>query len=273
MRKSSCAERAAWQVYVAEAHAHVSEHPNVATLHEAYHDESHLFFVMDLHMDGSLAERIYDAEEDGQEVDEDEERKLKSIMLQLIDALEHCHENDISHRDLKPGNILISQVGGEVKAYLADFGLATSAKAGDEIAGTPPYTSPGMFDQLCLLFANRHSLEHGGIVNYAASDVWSLGITLAEMFAKNLPWGAAHHADEGFKAYMEDPKYLYRHTSISKQVNAVLREMLKIDPKHRIKLPELRKLVEGTDSFFKRRASKSAVVASPPTPIMVPEEE
>ena len=82
----------------AEYLAKVSDHPGVVTLHEAYEDETHMFVIMDFMKDGRLYDYIYTTEEN-EEVGEKEEATLKSIMLQLIDALDHCHQNDVYHRD------------------------------------------------------------------------------------------------------------------------------------------------------------------------------
>ncbi|TFL01391.1 kinase-like domain-containing protein [Pterulicium gracile] len=261
MAKQSSSYSAAFQKYEAAMHAHVSDHPNVATLHEVYEDETHLFFLMDLFNGGELYDRIYDDDEH-KEVDEKEEATLKKIMLQLIDALDYCHENNIYHRDLKPANILLSRDGEEVNAHLADFGIATSAKESDSVCGTTPYMSPEI----------HYTKVYGGENNHAASDVWALGIVFTEMLLKNRPWDNAHGYDESFRAYTEDPKYLYRHSRISKEANTILTSMLDLNTVERVSLPKLSEMVQGTDALFRRRKSTLAP-PSPVVPVVVLEEE
>ena len=69
---------------------------------------------------------------------------LKSVFLQILDAVEYCHDHGIYHRDLKPDNILINEDGTQIK--LADFGLSTTSKISDSFGcGSPPYMSPGEY--------------------------------------------------------------------------------------------------------------------------------
>lgn len=245
------------QAAEAEIQTRMSSHPGVVTLHEAYEDETHLFFIMDIMSDGHLHDDIYNNEE-GSEMDE---ATMKNIMLQLIDALDHCHKNDVYHRDLKPANILLSREGAEVKAHLADFGIATTERVGQSPCGTAQYISPEMY----------WSDANGGEINYAASDVWALGIVFAEMLAKTLPWGAAHWDDECFGTFLNEPKYFYRRFGISKQANAILAQMLELESESRITLPELKELVQDTNAFLRTR--KVEAPASPTIPTVVLEEE
>lgn len=68
-----------------------------------------------------------------------------SIFSQIISGLHFLHSNGVVHRDLKPGNILLSDEGKHVK--IGDFGLATLIEAGDgqtsrQKVGTPDYMGP-----------------------------------------------------------------------------------------------------------------------------------
>jgi eukaryotic-like serine/threonine-protein kinase len=73
---------------------------------------------------------------------------LQDLLLQLLDALAHSHARGVIHRDLKPGNVLVSEDGpdGALRARLTDFGLAQALDqhAGEDrtVAGTPAYMAP-----------------------------------------------------------------------------------------------------------------------------------
>jgi len=69
------------------------------------------------------------------------------LFIQLAWGLAHCHARGIVHGDIKPGNILLSQVAGEERVIIADFGIAVemglpSLLAAGETVGSPIYMSP-----------------------------------------------------------------------------------------------------------------------------------
>lgn len=69
------------------------------------------------------------------------DRAIRHIFLQLLDAVQHCHTHHVAHRDLKPENILVFP---EHHIKLADFGLATTHAVSAEFGcGSSFYFSPG----------------------------------------------------------------------------------------------------------------------------------
>jgi serine/threonine-protein kinase len=109
-------------------------------------------------------------------------REAVEVAVQIAEALQAAHERGVVHRDVKPGNVLITRSG---HAKVADFGIARAAEAttisepGD-ILGSAKYMSPEQ--------------AAGGRVG-PPSDLYSLGVVLYEMLTGSVPFAVATPAD------------------------------------------------------------------------------
>jgi serine/threonine protein kinase len=118
-------------------HLKASGHDNIVSLIQIEETADCTFVVLEYCPEGDLFTNIT---ERGHYVGND--FLAKRIFLQLLDAVEYCHNLGIYHRDLKPENVLVSD--GGVKVKLADFGLATTeAYTSDFGCGSTFYMSPG----------------------------------------------------------------------------------------------------------------------------------
>ncbi len=111
-------------------------------------------------------------------------RDRLELFIRVCEGVQHAHQKGVIHRDLKPGNILVSDVDGRPLPKIIDFGIATAAtrslaaseaQDGLERAGTPDYMSP-----------EQAGLEAGIEVD-TRSDVYSLGVLLFELLAGRRP--------------------------------------------------------------------------------------
>lgn len=101
----------------------------------------------------------------------------------MADALAHAHRHGVLHRDLKPGNILVSQYG---RPMLVDFNLANvtqeKSTASQLFGGTLPYMSPEHLEA----FDPMHPSDEKAVTEQ--SDIYSLGVVLFELLTGKLPF-------------------------------------------------------------------------------------
>ncbi|MCQ2592170.1 MAG: serine/threonine protein kinase [Treponema sp.] len=149
-------------------------------------------------------------------------------MLFLQDAcfaLKYAHSKDIVHRDIKPGNILISK-RGEIK--LADFGIASdiAEKEGEGLTqtgvtlGTPAYMPPEQFE------------DSTSVDNRA--DIYALGIMLYEMVTGTKPY-SGEFSYENLKI-IQKGKYIPPRKidkTIPKEISKLIQKMIRPNPKKR----------------------------------------
>lgn len=143
-------------------------HPGVVRVFDTGVDEGLCFIVMELYEGTTLADRL-----EAGTLSPDEAARIARGML---DGLAHAHAQDVVHRDVKPGNVLLH--AGQVK--LADFGIAKAAHGGDltttgTLLGTARYLAPEQVDAA--------SVDH-------RADLYAVGIVLYEMLTGRTPFRA-----------------------------------------------------------------------------------
>ena len=148
------------------------QHPNICTLHDIGSEDGVDFLVME-HLEGeTLDHRL---ERGPLPLDE-----LLTVGTTIADALDKAHRQGLVHRDLKPGNIMLTKTG----AKLLDFGLAKgTALASDPTALTQsptvsPLTEAGM---LVGTFQYMAPEQLEGQEADARSDIFAFGSVLYEM--------------------------------------------------------------------------------------------
>ncbi|KAJ8105811.1 hypothetical protein ONZ43_g7275 [Nemania bipapillata] len=205
-------------------HYLASAHPNVVSMHKIVEDPDCVYVVLEYCSEGDLFFNITDR---GQYVGKDD--MVKSVFLQILDAVEHCHALGIYHRDLKPENILVSNQGDTVK--LADFGLATANERSEDYGcGSTFYMSPE-----CLDPSSWRPFYY-----CAPNDVWSLGVILVNLTCGRNPWRQASFEDSTYRAFTKSQDFLRTILPLSDDLNDILGRIFTRNPDERITLPELR---------------------------------
>ena len=143
------------------------EHPHIVPLYDYWREPDAAYLVMRFLRGGSVEDLLRSGPLDPE--------RASSILDQVAAALSAAHRQGIVHRDVKPGNVLLDEVGN---AYLTDFGVALEAgsperSSGTLIRGTPGYLSP---EQVRLDPASPRS------------DIYALGIVAYEMLTGAPPF-------------------------------------------------------------------------------------
>ncbi|MHC4541251.1 MAG: protein kinase domain-containing protein [Planctomycetota bacterium] len=230
--------------FIQEARASAAlDHPNICTLYEIDEAEGKTFISM-AHVAGqSLYEKIKSGP---LSIDE-----AVDVSIQAAHGLYEAHEKGIVHRDIKSGNIMVTN-SGQVK--IMDFGLAKLAGETTEtrltqqgaIMGTVDYMSPEQ--------------AKGEPVDYR-TDIWSLGVVMYEMLAGELPFKGGVGQAVIHSILYEDPKCL---RDLRRDVPAALEQtvqkMIQKDPSSR---PDsMKAVIADLESLSPRSSlSKEQVVA------------
>jgi Tol biopolymer transport system component len=147
-------------------------HPHICTLHDVGREGETDYLVMELIEGETLAQRLAKGALPLADV-------LK-LGAQIADALDRAHRAGVMHRDLKPGNVMLTKSG----AKLMDFGLAraTGLSAVSEMTGSPTIAGPLTAEGTIIgTFQYMAPEQLEGQEADARADLWALGCVLYEM--------------------------------------------------------------------------------------------
>ena len=215
-------------------HQYLGHHSNIVQFFQAGEDPTWRWIAMELAEGGDLFDKIESDVGVGEDV-------AHLYFSQLISAVTYMHSKGVGHRDLKPENILLS-AGGNLK--IADFGLATlfeykgETKVCKTSCGSPPYTAPEVLN--CdSKFAKK--LDHGYQGDYV--DIWSCGVVLFVLLVGNTPWDEpldrSYEYDQYVKTNGRPDDELWH--NLPAETLSLLRGMMRVNPKERLSLAEIRR--------------------------------
>ncbi len=225
-------------------------HPNICTIHEIDEAEGRTFLALEFIEGESLQARI----ERGPLPLED----ALDLARQAADGLEAAHEKGVVHRDIKPGNLLITPKG---QLKILDFGLALLTEGSkltqlDTTLGTIAYMSPEQ-----TMAADTDS----------RTDIWALGVVLYEMVSGRLPFRGDYDRAVMYSITSEEPEPLTAlRTGVPMELEWLINKCLAKQPDGRyqnaadliVDLTALRKKMESGKSTIVRPVAASTPVGT-----------
>lgn len=239
------------QRFINEAHSIANfSHANVVTVYDVREDGPPYYIVME-YVDGEdLRQRL------------EREKRLAvnealNIAFQMAKGLGYAHRKGLVHRDIKPGNILITP-NDEVK--IADFGIA-KAIAGD----MPALTEPGVVWGTTAYLSPEQI--RGGQAT-PASDVYAMGIVLYEMLAGHPPFQGEDRVAIALQHLDSPPPPFEEALQIPPRVERLVRQALEKNSASRLRDANqlalaLRRFVEPVETTTARSSISPAPTAAP----------
>lgn len=163
------------QKFIEEANRYLYlNHPNIVKLKDFILTEHEGYLIME-YVDGSNLKNFIE------QVGGLPAQNVGLFSMEVLAALEYAHNRGVLHLDIKPANIMLSD-NNEIK--LIDFGISSDAKKSNkEIMGSPYYMSPEQIK--------------GKDID-PRSDIYSVGVTIFEMFTGILPFQDSKTREELF---------------------------------------------------------------------------
>lgn len=240
-----------FSTYKEIVHLQQLKHPNIVELVDIFYKDKNIYVVLE-YMVGDLYQLIH------KEKATLKAEHVKCIMHQVLTGLKFMHEKEILHRDLKPGNLLISKDG--VVKY-ADFGLARHYNK--EEVKDKDNDSAKLTRNVCTRYYRPPEILYGSFEYDSSVDIWSAGCIMGELVLGDFLFKGENEIDQLTKIFsivgnaVEDtwpgvsqlPNYIEFECSQEHDIESIfkdqtedfkdlLKNLLALDPSKRISVQE-----------------------------------
>lgn len=188
------------------------QHQNIVGFEHFFEDSENVYILLEMCSNQTLSEMIRRRKRMT-------ELEVQCYMVQLVNALKYLRERSIIHRDLKLGNMFLSE---RMDIKIGDFGLATKVEFEGEkkrtICGTPNYIAPEVLD-------NRigHSYE---------VDIWSLGVVMYTLLIGKPPFETSD-VKTTYRRIRMNAYTFPENVAVSPQARTLVTQILVTDPARR----------------------------------------
>ncbi|XP_037710499.1 ovarian-specific serine/threonine-protein kinase Lok isoform X1 [Drosophila subpulchrella] len=193
-------------------------HPCVVRMHDIVDKPDSVYMVLEFMRGGDLLNRII-----SNKLLSEETSKL--YFYQMCHAVKYLHDRGITHRDLKPDNVLLETNDEETLLKVSDFGLSKFVQKDSvmrTLCGTPLYVAPEV-------------LITGGREAYTRKvDIWSLGVVLFTCLSGTLPFSDEYGTPAAQQ--IKKGRFAYGHPAwkgVSQRAKLLINQMLIVDPEKR----------------------------------------
>lgn len=160
------------------------DHPNVVRLYETFADSEGIHMILELCRGEALIDALSDSHEDGYD-----EHEAARLVTTILNAICHCHDHDVVHRDVKLENFVFESDDDGAELKMIDFGLSflgrpDGSKRAKGRVGTFSYMAPEVIQR-----------EPCG----KPSDLWSIGVVCYMLLCGRRPF---HSRDRELKSEM-----------------------------------------------------------------------
>ncbi|XP_073826361.1 ovarian-specific serine/threonine-protein kinase loki isoform X1 [Musca autumnalis] len=216
-------------------------HPCVINMHDIVDKPDSVYMVLEFMKGGDLLNRIVENKRLSEKIS-------KLFFYQMCHAVKYLHDKGITHRDLKPDNVLLESSDEETLLKVSDFGLSKFVQKDSvmrTLCGTPLYVAPEV-------------LLTGGRGAYTKKvDIWSLGVVLFTCLSGTLPFSD----DYGSPASEQIKKghFRFNHPSwkqVSQRATSLIKNMLIVDPQKRPTIDDVLQSSWLKDQEMLRTANK-----------------